>query len=41
VACEDCGEAFVDEGVTVQLLEIVSEARRAHATVLIRDFAAA
>ena len=39
--CENCGEAYVDEAVTEQLLEMAAEARKAHATVLVRDFAPA
>jgi YgiT-type zinc finger domain-containing protein len=35
--CENCGEVYVDETVTQQLLEMASEAREAHATVLVRD----
>jgi YgiT-type zinc finger domain-containing protein len=37
--CENCGEAYVAEDVTGQLLEISVEAGKAHATVLVRDFA--
>ena len=39
--CENCGEAYVDDDVTAQLLEMAAEARKAHATVLVRDFAPA
>jgi YgiT-type zinc finger domain-containing protein len=39
--CENCGEAYVDENVTQQLLEMASDARKAHVTVLVRDFAPA
>lgn len=39
--CENCGEAYVDERVTEQLLEIAAEARKAQAQVLVRDFAPA
>jgi YgiT-type zinc finger domain-containing protein len=39
--CENCGEAYVDESITEQLLEMAAEARRGRATVLVRDFAAA
>lgn len=39
--CENCGEAYVDEDATAQVLEIVAEARRTHAQVLVRDFAPA
>lgn len=37
--CENCGEAYVAEDVTEQVLEIAAEARRAQAQVLVRDFA--
>ncbi|MGH3755369.1 MAG: type II toxin-antitoxin system MqsA family antitoxin [Pseudonocardiaceae bacterium] len=36
--CENCGEAYVAEDVTAELLRIASEARQAHAIVLIRDY---
>ena len=39
--CENCGEAYVDEAVTEQLLAMAAEARKAHATVLVRGFAPA
>jgi YgiT-type zinc finger domain-containing protein len=39
--CENCGEAYVAEDVTEQVLEIAAEARRAQAQVLVRDFAPA
>jgi YgiT-type zinc finger domain-containing protein len=39
--CENCGEAYVAEDVTVQVLEIAAHARKAHAQVLVRDFAPA
>jgi YgiT-type zinc finger domain-containing protein len=39
--CENCGEAYTDERVTEQLLAIVADARKAHAQVLVRDFAPA
>ncbi len=39
--CENCGEAYVDEDITEQLLEIAEEARRANTQVLVRDFAPA
>ncbi len=39
--CENCGEAYVAEDVTAQLLEIGADARRAQAQVLVRDFAPA
>jgi len=36
--CENCGEAYVAEEVTAQLLRIASEARQAQAIVLVRDY---
>ena len=39
--CENCGEAYVAEDVTEQVLEIAADARRAQAQVLVRDFAPA
>lgn len=39
--CENCGEAYVAEDVTEQVLQIAAEARQAHAQVLVRDFAPA
>lgn len=39
--CENCGEAYVTEEVTTQLLEIAADARKAQAQVLVRDFAPA
>jgi YgiT-type zinc finger domain-containing protein len=36
--CENCGEAYVDQDVTARLLQIVADARAAHAQVLVRDF---
>lgn len=39
--CENCGEAYVAEDATAQVLEIATEARRNHAQVLVRDFAPA
>jgi YgiT-type zinc finger domain-containing protein len=39
--CENCGEAYVAEDVTAQVLEIAADARRARAQVLVRDFAPA
>jgi YgiT-type zinc finger domain-containing protein len=39
--CENCGEAYVAEDVTEQVLEIAAHARRAQAQVLVRDFAPA
>ena len=39
--CENCGEAYVDEDVTEQVLAMAAEARKAHAQVLVRAFAPA
>lgn len=39
--CENCGEAYVAEDVTTQVLVIAADARRAQAQVLVRDFAPA
>lgn len=39
--CENCGEAYVAEDVTAQVLAIAAEARSAQAQVLVRDFAPA
>lgn len=39
--CENCGEAYVAEEVTAQVLEIAADACEAHAQVLVRDFAPA
>jgi YgiT-type zinc finger domain-containing protein len=39
--CENCGEAYVAEDVTAQVLEIATHARQDHAQVLVRDFAPA
>lgn len=39
--CENCGEAYVAEDVTAQVLEIAAQARKAQAQVLVRDFAPA
>ena len=39
--CENCGEAYVAENVTEQLLQMAAEARSAHAQVLVRPFAPA
>ena len=38
--CDNCGEAYVDEGTTAQLLEIADEAVRAGVQVDVREFAA-
>jgi len=37
--CENCGEAYIAEDVTAELLRIADEARQAQAIVLIRDYA--
>lgn len=39
--CENCGEAYVAEDVTAKVLKIAANARKAHAQVLVRDFAPA
>ena len=39
--CENCGEAYVAEDVTTQLLDIAAQARMAQAQVLVRVFAPA
>jgi YgiT-type zinc finger domain-containing protein len=36
--CENCGEAYVAEEVTAQLLRIAAEARQAEAIVMVRDY---
>jgi YgiT-type zinc finger domain-containing protein len=36
--CENCGEAYIAQETTDRLLEIAAEARRDHATVLVRDY---
>lgn len=41
LVCENCGEAYVAEDTTAELLEMAAEARRAQAVVLVRDFASA
>jgi YgiT-type zinc finger domain-containing protein len=38
--CDNCGEAYVDEGTTSQLLGIADEALRAGVQVDVREFAA-
>jgi len=38
--CENCGEAYVAEDVTAELLRMVAEARQAQAIVLVRDYSA-
>ena len=38
--CDNCGEAYVDEGTTRQLLGIADEALRAGVQVDVREFAA-
>ena len=37
--CENCGEAYVAEEVTAELLRIAAEARQTQAIVLVRDYA--
>ena len=39
--CENCGEAYVAEDDTAQILAIARAAREAQAQVLVRDFAPA
>lgn len=39
--CENCGEAYIAEEITEEILRIVAEARKARATFLVRDFAPA
>lgn len=39
--CENCGEAYVAEDVTAQVLAMAADARNAQAQVLVRDFAPA
>ncbi len=39
--CENCGEAYVAEDTTTQLLTIAADARRSEAIVLVRDYASA
>ena len=38
--CENCGEAYVAEDVTAELLRMAAEARQAQALVLVRDYSA-
>jgi len=38
--CENCGEAYVAEEVTAELLQMAAEARQAQAIVLVRDYSA-
>jgi len=38
--CENCGEAYVAEDVTTELLRMAAEAREAQAIVLVRDYTA-
>ena len=38
--CDNCGEEYVDESVTTQLLELADEAARSGSDVEVRDFAA-
>lgn len=37
--CENCGEAYVAEDVTAELLRMATEARQTQAIVLVRDYA--
>ena len=39
--CENCGEAYVTEDVTAQVLAIARAARETQVQVLVRDFAPA
>ncbi len=39
--CDNCGEAYVDEGITRQLLEATEEALRAGVQVDVREFSGA
>lgn len=39
--CDNCGESYVAEDVTAQLLQIAVQARTMHAQVLVREFTAA
>lgn len=39
--CENCGEAYVAEDVTTQVLAIAAEARELRGQVVVRDFAPA
>lgn len=39
--CENCGEPFVAEDTTTQLLAIAADARNIRAQILVRDFAPA
>lgn len=39
--CENCGEPYIAEDVTAQVLAMVAEARELRAHVLVRDFAPA
>jgi hypothetical protein len=38
--CDNCGEEYVDESVTKQLLELAEEAARSGSDIEVRDFAA-
>jgi YgiT-type zinc finger domain-containing protein len=38
--CENCGEAYVADDVTAELLRMAAEARQAQAIVLVRDYSA-
>lgn len=39
--CQDCGEQYLDEETTAQLLDAAEEAARSGVQVTIREFAAA
>ena len=39
--CENCGEAYVDEGITSQLLQVVEDSAKAGVSVDIREYIAA
>jgi YgiT-type zinc finger domain-containing protein len=41
MVCENCGEAYVDESVSAQLLESAQQASKAGVQVEIRQFVAA
>lgn len=41
LVCANCGEEYVDEGTTAQLLKAADEAERAGVQVDIRDYVAA
>ncbi len=39
--CQNCGEAYLDEGTTARLLAVEDEAARAGVHVQVRDYVAA